>query len=362
MGDYEQRKPVATPKPSAAGSPAPLPKRRDGAKSKSDRKPKPIETEGHREASWVKPNPSGGTQLVGRIYFRTKQSQFDFDDIGLLRQLAGAYARGHNSAPIEGTAEGFADPRPSHDPGNGELASARARTVAHELDHAFRRTRPPSGYAGVAAHGRGVDPAAKSMLDDGPAAEGNALAPFRRVDIYLTGKADPNGPVHPQHVAVPKKPPPAPDYGNRHHGLDDYEDGVQRGDIDAIQSVARRVFGNVNAGADAVLFDILMYSGVKYVKPPWWDARDRAPAPRVGRGGPKRKAPRERLVERAEQLRKDYRRYTYYLEERQPDLSLWLNDPDHSRTPERAMRLGHLVFMIVEMRAESEAVERMTEQ
>jgi len=350
MGEYERRK-SATSKPAATGAtPTPLPKK--PARSTF------IETTGHKEASWIRPNMHGyGTHLVARVFFRTKDTTLDGADRRLLDELAGAYARGrHNWSPVSGRVDGFADPRPSHDPGNADLSAARASVVGDELGRAFVATQIKSGYDGVTTTGRGVDPAASVNVEPG-AVEGNTLAPFRRADIYLRGTAAPDTAT--PHVEVPDRPR-APQYSGHIPHFDRYGPGVLRGDLNSIDAVIRMVNGNDAFGGNGDVTRLLRLANLRPVKPPWWDGR--TAAPRIGRGGPSIRTRKQKVIDRAYQLLTDYDRFAHCFDERQEDIHLWIDDRKTARTAERVARLGELQFMVDEMSREALAIQDLVER
>jgi outer membrane protein OmpA-like peptidoglycan-associated protein len=336
MGEPAKLAPQSfAPTKSPTPSPAPQPK---------PKKPTPDQKAG----SWVQPNSKPGIQLVGRIFFRTKDSTIDARDRALLAELARAYG-GSKDKPVRGTFDGFADPRPSHDPANTDLSHARAEAVARELLYAFARTS--AWYENVTAVGRGVDPAAPAKPDKGIE---DAHAPYRRVDIYLEGKAEPVAPQKSPNGNDNDNRPRVPDYSDRPRTWRDNHEKkhgyhVERGHKPTIAGMAKRLQIQMTSGqGDGRLNERLFYQGVPVVKPPWWDSR--IPAPVHGRGG-FRHDQRPEYIRRAMQLMEDYQLYLNYLDDRQGDLRTWDNSgfrdpqtiPDGVQVRER---LGHLRFMI----------------
>lgn len=329
-----------------------------------------------KAGSWVHPNSKPGSHLVGQIFFRTKDSTIDAHDRTLLAELAEAYA-GNKQKAVKGTFDGFADPRPSHRPENTDLSHARAGTVARELLHAFANTS--AWYENVAATGRGVDPAAATV----EAEEGfeDIHAPYRRVDVYLDGKAEAEAGA--PNVVVDNRPK-VPDYSDRPKPWeDDNAYQIERGDREHINGVALQILRRtvLEGGADAELDSMLRGMGV-YVsteaapralpKPPWWDSL--APAPVHGRGGFLHRDnhgfdeqdKRPEYVRRALQLVRDYQLYVNYLADRQADIKAVKNSgfkdvrqlPDGKNIEEWC---GYLRFMINVIGDEAEAVWKLTQ-
>lgn len=335
---------------------------------------KPAATAPDQKAgSWVHPSSKPGSHLVGQIFFRTKDSTIDAHDRTLLAGLAHAYA-GNKQKPVKGTFEGFADPRPSHHPENVDLSQARAGAVAREVVHAFANTN--AWYENVAAAGRGVDPAA-AMIEADEGFE-DIHAPYRRVDVYLDGKAAEE--VVGQNVVADDRPKP-PDYSDRPQQFQADHYQIERGDKDYIEGVALKILANTAFdGADDQLDATLRGMGV-YVsvdgqprelpKPPWWDSR--APAPVHGRGGFRRRDnhgfdeqdTRPEYVRRASQLVQDYQLYLNYRTDRQGDMRAVSNSgfKDLRRLPDGKNieeRLGYLRFMINAINDEAEAVWKLS--
>ena len=276
---------------------------------------------------------------------------------------------------MKGTFEGFADPRPSHHPENTDLSHARAATVARELVLAFANTN--AWYENVAAAGRGVDPAAATI----EAEEGieDIHAPYRRVDVYLDGKAEAEA-VGPSVVADDRLK--VPDYSHRPKPWEDnhgYQ--IERGNREHINGVALQILQNTvfdgpDDQLDAMLRGMGVYASVvrqprELPKPPWWDSR--APAPVHGRGGFLHRDnhgfdeqdTRPEYVRRATQLVQDYQLYLNYLADRQGDLRAVRNSgfKDVRRLPDGKNieeRLGYLRFMINEIGDEAEAVWKLS--
>ena len=111
----------AAPRPKKPGDPAQKPR---GSSSSPLPKSKAIDSNGHKEISWVRASTvaSAAAVKVGSIFFRTKDHQIDDRDRGLIQELARAYARHaavHTGADgISGSTVGYADPRPSRAPDN----------------------------------------------------------------------------------------------------------------------------------------------------------------------------------------------------------------------------------------------------
>ncbi len=325
-------------------------------KSQSPRAP--AVASGQKAGSWVHPSPQPGKQLVGNIFFRTKDSTVDTHDRALLGELARAYG-GNKSTPVKGTLHGFADPRPSHEPGNDDLSHARATAVAGELLHAFAATN--AWYENVGAVGRGVDPNARKV----EAEEGfeDIHAPYRRVDVFLDGKAE-------QEIVsrdeIPDDRPKPPNYGDRSRYWEtEYGTNIERGDKPTIEGVAQRIRNNLtSAGADGRLDTTLFFMGVRTIsKPPWWDAR--MPAPVLGRGG-YRHDQRPEYVRRAVQLIRDYQLYVHYSDDLRADMHAWIDKgfKDVRQVPggkQLEERLGHLRFMIGVIGDEASEVARLAE-
>lgn len=341
-GDYDE-KPKAKAEPKVAPKVTPTPK------------PSPKPAPGQKAQSWVHPRAGTGPQLVGNVFFKTKDSAIDTHDRGLLAELATAYG-GNRQRAVKGSFEGFADPRPSHEPHNAELSSARASTVGSELFRAFAATG--AWYENVGAHGRGVDPAASQVVAE-PGFE-DVLAPYRRVDIYLEG--EPNAAVTPQRADGPE-PAKVPDYSDRPRYREErFGIQIERGDKETIDGVAANIQGLTDGGIDGQLGEYLFFSGVPLpVKPPWWDGR--IPAPVHGRGGYQHDR-RPEYVRRAMQLVRDYQLYVNYLDDRRGDFHTWFNSgfKDPSKIPDGygiQARLGHLRFMIDAIGSEATEVRRL---
>jgi len=324
-------------------------------------KAKPPETDGHKEASWVHPSESGdGLKHVGMIYFRSNQSDLDENDKRLLKELAGAYAKGSRSGKqrtaVSGRIDAYADPRPSKSPGNPKLSALRAKAVRDELARAFVDSDITSGVDAIVPRGLSVHPDAPKKLDE-DAAEGNLLAPFRRAEIYLQGKADVTPVPVKQQVEVPDK---APDYSDRPHGFDKFGIQVSHGDREIIHGLAIQILSNsfddgFTSGPDANLEGRLKMAGIVPVKPKWWATRQ--PTVPMGRGGPEVWDRDSELVKRAKQMIFDYKLFANFAKDREADeKAFWGQEPK----AEVVERLGQLLFMLQEVVKEAHEVEAMS--
>jgi hypothetical protein len=344
----------------------PLPKRRS---TEADRK----------EASWVHPSKGGqGLAHVGSIFFRTKDHALDARDRELLHALADAYARTaerdkgrRTGAPVWGRVIAYADPRASHAPDNLRLSQLRAAQVASELDRGFHASGITStiGFRSFEHEGVGVHPSVPDT--DEHAAEASTLAPYRRADIFIYGKAtaDLDPPIA-QQVDVPEdKTPKPPDYSNRkdHWGI--YEGFIARGHKPSINDFALRVIGNgSDGGVDNELSERLGHyyaPTIMPIKPPWWDTRADVPAEITGRGGPRRHAPdtTEALKHKATALLRDYRLLQHYVLEHGDEAERRYLETRTTGAPDPVAfeRLGYIRYMMIAVRVDADELRRMSE-
>ncbi len=330
--------------------------------------PKPSgshETAGHKEASWVRTSTQiDGLVHVGSIFFCTKDASVDGRDRELLGELATAYARyatrdngAHGGDGLRGRVVGFADPRPSRGPDNAQLSQARAAHVWTALAGALDAADVATGYYPFDREGAGAAPGAPTT--DEATLEGNALAPFRRADIFVRGKADAGGPASGARLAPREVEPQPPDYSAAVHGLDRWAELVEQGHMPTINGIASLVITHVVGWSGANVKQTLKTIGVTPEKPPWWDSRAAGlPNQRIVGRQALRSADDQRkalLIGKAQLLARDFREYGTYAE-RHENVALkgYLKareDGDAALEAHHMRTLGYIVFMLTALEA-----------
>jgi hypothetical protein len=275
---------------------------------------------------------------------------------------------------------GYADPRPSVEPNNEELSDKRAFWTATRLARSLSaESHLEQGYFDLAHRGEGVAPSPDD--DDAPVAEGNTLAPLRRADIYLAGKATP--PTEP--APAPKKddavkPPKLHDWPK--DSWLKHRPAFERGDKETIRNISAWLIG-VLATQGNNIDDILFWTGngpaasfasktgSKYLpigvkKPPWWDARGDGIGASMGRS-----AARNELVGKALLFLRDYEEtmkfaeahvqaptgsYVLFLAEIKKDA------PDEAKLAEWKNNLEYLRFMLDETQNLGEQVFKLADK
>jgi hypothetical protein len=304
---------------------------------------------------------------VGSIFFRTKDHAIDASDRQLLRALAGAYARfaertkGH--VAVTGRVVAYADPRQSDAPDNDQLSQLRATAVASALDAAFATSgiAQTIGFQPFEHEGAGVHPAVPTDMEEG--IEGNALGAYRRADIFIDGRGDDLQAPTGQRVEVPRDDrPKPPDYSHRTDAGPDwdyYEIYISRGHKPSINQIAERTLILLGDSANyGDLKDRLTDLLIPKIEPPWWAGRADKPTEPMGRGGPPPQGPNHELIEKARALLADVRLLGFYsLEVEHKDYMRFVT----TRDQESKQRLGHLLFMMGEVRREAEEVKGLSQ-
>ena len=294
-----------------------------------------VETAGHEEASWARPSPTLADDPVhvATIHFRTKEWTIDAKDEEVIKALAEAYApyasrnrfKPKEPQGLRGRVVGYADPRRSAGPDNQTLSENRANFTWHYLlRHLVSASGVSPGYFDIEQVGGGVAPGAQAVEGDAPAAEGNALAPLRKAEIFLSGQgSEPARPVKPPEPAdVPddkRVRPPDLDEWNK----DEWDSGdwhkfdawIEAGRKREIEGMALRIAGWTVSEGNAIN-DTLQWTAtaaavaghqsippIRFTKPPWWDTRGRDLSPRIGRGGI---TTQQKLIYEAKLLKRDY--------------------------------------------------------
>ncbi|HEU0031662.1 MAG TPA: hypothetical protein VFQ53_13575 [Kofleriaceae bacterium] len=321
-----------------------------------------LETPGHRERSWVRPSttPSNEPTHVGSVFFRTKDSNLDSDDRALLVELARAYAGDCTQSRISGDGVsgevvGYADPRTSHEPDNRQLSAARASHVASSLTSALRNEPPATGFYGVSSRGEGVAPGADEH-DNAMGAEGNTLAPYRRADIYLRGRA--HGARYTPGVKRPvSRSPMAPDFSAQTHDLERWLPYVEQGNRQFIEGIASRgiLFATWN---DSNFSDSLRKQGLIGIEPPWWSGRAASvpsgePYGRANQMTEEAKADRQ-LIAETRLLVRDIKECAFYVDAHfTDDYHAWSQADDEARVQEAQLRIGYVLYMYTEIGREA---------
>ena len=327
------------------------------------------ETAGHKERGWIKPAMTGGEGAahVGAVYFRTKDHAIDEADRVHLDQLAKRYAAaakhggGRPAVPaLTGRVVGYADPRRTSKPDNDELSRRRADTVATALAWAFVvETGLEVGRFGFERVGAGVAPGVPAAAD--AVAEGNALAPYRRADIFLDGRASEPAPavaVPMVREAVPGVAPP--DFGARVHGYDRWKRYIEQGHHGIINGVAAQALGHLMGNGGDYRALGLTSLGVPSTKPPWWDSRAKELPHQDGHRSFGRsvknnakQARDARLIGKALLLVRDFKEIAFYIEEHMPRYAQFLEarangDLDPARLVEARRPFEYIQFMMIE--------------
>jgi outer membrane protein OmpA-like peptidoglycan-associated protein len=196
------------------------------------------ETAGYEEMGWIRPSTALATEPVhvATIFFRTKEFTIDPRDDAILKALADAYAAyaGRNihkpkePQGLRGRIVGYADPRRSSGPDYQTLSENRASwTWRQLLRHLVKASGAIEGHFDIERVGAGVAPEARELATDGPAVEGNVLAPFRKAEIFLAGQAverdeEPSKPADPLDKRV--KPPNLDDLNKEEWEKSDWDD------------------------------------------------------------------------------------------------------------------------------------------
>jgi outer membrane protein OmpA-like peptidoglycan-associated protein len=356
-----------------------------------------VETPGHEEPGWVRPSTAPATDPVhvATIFFRTKEWTIDATDDALLKALADAYGpyAGRNihkpqePQGLRGRIVGYADPRRSSGPDNQKLSENRATwTWHHLLRHLVNASGVIPGHFDIERQGAGVAPEARGLVGDEPAAEGNVLAPFRKVEIFLAGQAveaqgKPPKPTDPDDKRV--KPPNLDDWNKQEwekfSDWDKYDGSIESGNKREINFMARRIIGWAASGGSDI-DDILHWTHtsaavtgndaipkIDVKKPPWWDNRGADLAVATGRGG---MTDRQKLVYKAKLAKRDMietakwsemhfssqgSSYVQLMEEAKKD------NPDRAKIDNWVRDLAYLRFMIDATQNSAEALYDMTE-
>jgi hypothetical protein len=309
--------------------------------------------------------------LVASVFFPTRQAAIDDDDRQVLKTVARAYApwaRQHQG--LTGKVIGYADPRRSIEPNNQELSERRAFWTATRLagELAVASHLDPGQFA-LERIGAGVPQLADDDATAGPAAEANALGPYRRADVYLAGQASDAGP---DRAAVPDPvlPPKLHDWGP--DGWTRWMPDIERGDKDVIQGVSARMIGYLMTGGAVVrdprgsIAGTLAIGGlmpsIAAKKPPWWDGRAAAVGLGLGRGA---RSPRLVLAYKARLMVRDFIETAKWAEVHfhagdgsyaQMILELQRASPDQAKLEAYATNLAYLKFMIHETQQLAEEV------
>jgi outer membrane protein OmpA-like peptidoglycan-associated protein len=312
-----------------------------------------------QEQSWANPSrgPAGAEALVGTIYFRTKESFTDAQDEAALRQLAKAYGpwaarnAGKKGAErgLRGTIVGYADPRPSVEPDNDRLSSARADIVERRLN---RFLVEETASSGLIPRDFDFDKRAGGVAPSDPetaGAEEMSLGWQRRAEIYIVGQAAEPEPPQQDAPQPPPEPQKFPD-----DNWQRWVPYIQKGDRRITGDVARMVLA-YTAGWGKLTRSALDYTGRLPImlptpglptgpkgkdtspdiplpgftygkhggtlpfqpqKPPWWDSRKSDyPSEYLGRAALSPKAIKRRaLADKALQLVTDMRTLNKYID------------------------------------------------
>jgi outer membrane protein OmpA-like peptidoglycan-associated protein len=338
-----------------------------------------LEEPGHKERGWIRRVGGGGGEPphVGSLYFRTKEYRLESDELALLAELArmyGPYARRGLTTPgaqlgLDGRIIGYADPRSSSRPDNDELSHLRASIVARELIKAFvRETRLSEGHFAFERVAAGVAPDAPAVTDD--VAEANLLAPFRRADIHISGRAaDPVPDSLP--TGIGPSVPGTPDYRALVHGYDRWAEAVKRGDRGIINGIAAHIEAHFQFYGEPFLIAAAGV-GVTPIRPPWWDSRKPdisiTPYASMGRSA-RRNADQARdamLKAEAAMLIRDFKEYAFYMEEHKDALANYRDEivkavPDQDKVDRLVQPLGHLLFMSDELKKSTVTVNNLSD-
>ncbi|MCC6995641.1 MAG: DUF4157 domain-containing protein [Deltaproteobacteria bacterium] len=361
-----------------------------------------LESPTHQGVSWVNPGAGrAGTQsMVGVMYFRTKESNLDDQDLARIKELARAYApyaRRNLGKPnaelgLRGRVVGHADPRRSVEPNNTELSVQRAALVARMLIRALAvEAGLIEGNFDIPHSGAGAD----EPVPSGPEIEMSALATLRRADIFLDAEvleaAAPAGPAAPE---PGPPPPPPPNIGTDYDAWDRFAEYMDRGDRRIIHDVALRMVGTLAGDSTGEILEGTTLASIgsdivrgrnkdagtlpfKPVKPPWWDSRGPKPAAPAS-SGMGRRAPQsppaptasQQLIAKQQLLRRDFKETMFFLQTEFSDRNgaylKWMTEyrkdnPDPEKLREYARTIGYIMFMLDTVQDEAIEVVNLSE-